>query len=442
MLRVRISCPARRMNCFGLSESKREPPPAASTMACMRGLGSSARSMPIVASIVSSARSWVVLLTWYVARLLPQRERVVLATSNGTNLDGNLRCIAAEMRARKPPLPVVVFAYNKQAGVRRFVGDMVAAYHIGTARLFVVDDYFFATSVVGARPGSATVQVWHACGAFKNMGLSRHDRRTLMKRRAPDPAAFSRNYNMFLASSKRTAECYAEAFGQPLEKFVCDLGIPRTDILFGHEPSAQETIKRKLRIPTDRKVILYAPTFRGSVASARSPNNLDLPTLQRVLGRDHVVLLRRHPHARSATRLEPDLGGFVIDASDYPEVNELMLISDILVTDYSSVIFEFALLNRPIAMFAPDLPEHEADRGFYFDYRSEGPGPVFVTTAELADYIRAGEFDLDVVRRFREPWFDVADGHSSERFVDQIVVPALAGTKGQPSQRRAHRPVE
>ena len=385
--------------------------------------------MSVAASSVTLARTWAIRLAWYVARVLPQRQRVVLATSNRARIDGNLACIAAEMRARNPPLPFVVLAYGKRPGLGTLAREMAAAYHIGTSRLFVVDDQFFPLTVVGARPRSAAVQVWHACGAFKKFGLSRQDKRTHMMRRVREPALLNRNYKLFLASSKLTAECYAEAFGQPVEKFVWDLGIPRTDLLFDNEPASLESIKRRLRIPANRRVILYAPTFRGSVAEARSPNNLDLRTLHRVLGRDHVVLLRPHPHAKFATPLEPDLGGFVIDASGYPEVNELMLVSDVLVTDYSSVIFEFALLERPIALFAPDLPEHEAAHGFYFDYRSEGPGPVFVTTAELANYLRAGQFDLNVVRRFRDRWFEVADGHSSERFVDQIVVPALAGTE-------------
>jgi CDP-ribitol ribitolphosphotransferase len=109
-------------------------------------------------------------------------------------------------------------------------------------------------------------------------------------------------------------------------------------------------------------------------------------------------------------------------------MNELMLVSDVLVTDYSSVIFEFALLGRPMAFFAPDTAAYDDERGFYFDYRSGVPGPVFEDSAELAAYLAAGEFDLDRVQRFAETWFDVADGHASERFYDEVIVPALDGT--------------
>jgi CDP-ribitol ribitolphosphotransferase len=119
------------------------------------------------------------------------------------------------------------------------------------------------------------------------------------------------------------------------------------------------------------------------------------------------------------------LRGFVIDVSDYPEVNELMLVSDVLVTDYSSVVFEFALLKRPMAFFAPDTNTYEEERGLYFDYRATMPGPVFERTEDLAEYLREGVFDVARVEAFARTWFDVADGHASERFVDRIVLPAL-----------------
>jgi CDP-ribitol ribitolphosphotransferase len=95
------------------------------------------------------------------------------------------------------------------------------------------------------------------------------------------------------------------------------------------------------------------------------------------------------------------------------------------VTDYSSAIYEYSLLGRPMAFFAPDHDAYEAERGFYFDFRTGVPGPVFETTHGLARWLRAGEFDLDRVARFRAESFDVADGHATERFVDRLVEPAL-----------------
>ena len=115
----------------------------------------------------------------------------------------------------------------------------------------------------------------------------------------------------------------------------------------------------------------------------------------------------------------------MIDVSDHPELNDLMLVSDVLVTDYSSAIFEFALLGRPMAFFAPDLAAYESERGFYFDYRAGVPGPILASSEDLAAYLRAGTFDLDRVRRFAAESFDVADGRATERFVTEVVGAAI-----------------
>ena len=143
-------------------------------------------------------------------------------------------------------------------------------------------------------------------------------------------------------------------------------------------------------------------------------------------------------------RLDPDLAGFAVDVSDWPDMNELMLVADLLVTDFSSAIFEFALLDRPMAFFAPDHDAYEGERGFYFDFLAGVPGPVFEETRDLAAYVKADDFDLARVRAFARTWFDVADGHASERFVDRLVLPALQGRPlqldpGHP--RRGRRPL-
>ncbi|HYH93720.1 MAG TPA: CDP-glycerol glycerophosphotransferase family protein [Candidatus Saccharimonadales bacterium] len=368
------------------------------------------------------------------ARRLPLRRRVVLATAHAGRLGGNLAILRDELAGRTPPIPVVVLTHRPTGGWRGRMASLwhgvVAAYHLATSRVFIVDDYFFPIYVVRRRPATLVVQTWHACGAFKRFGYS-----VLDKSFGADAALAKRvrihgNYDVCLVGSPTAAKHYAEAFRQPLERFVTHLGVPRTDVLFGEDRLARSAaaIRARYGIPTDKRVILYAPTFRGDkVTTARFSDTLDLARLHEVLGADHVILVRLHPFIRAAAPIDPALAAFAIDVSDHPDINELLPLSDLLVTDYSSVIFEYSLLGKPMAFFAPDVADYEDERGFYFDYRTGVPGPVFEDTEGLAEHLRAGVFDLERVAAFRATSFEVADGHATERVVDRIVLPALTG---------------
>ena len=377
-------------------------------------------------------RTWLVRLGFDIGRRRPVKPHVVLATAHAATLGGNLRYIADELAARRPPVPTVILASRASPGLRGKLAGMVhalrAGYHLATARLFVVDDYFFPMYVITPRRGTARVQTWHAAGAFKKIGYS-----VLDKSFGADEALVSRvdihsNYTLCLMPSDAATVHYMEAFRQPRERFSSVLGLPRTDLFFdaAQRARADAAIRDRYDLPPGRRVLLYAPTFRGdTMHAARYDDSLDLAALHRALGDEWVVLLRLHPFVRQAASLDAAPAGFVRDVSDWPDMNELMFVADVLVTDYSSAIFEFALLGRPMAFLAPDADAYERERGFYLDFRRDMPGPIFETTDDLASWIAAGDLDPSRSSAFARASFDVADGHASERFVDRVVLPAL-----------------
>ncbi len=389
-----------------------------------------------MSGLILTIRIVLVRIGFVAGRMLPLRRRVVLATAHSARLSGNLAAIGADLAARASDVSVVTLAHQPARGLR---GRVVAAAHavvagfsLATSRVFIVDDYYFPIYVVRPRPGTTIVQTWHACGAFKKVGYSVLDKSFGMNEALARRVRVHSNYDVCLVASQASAVHYADAFRQPLERFESRYGIPRTDVLFGEERLARirAAVRRKYGLDDGRRIILYAPTFRGdSVTDARATDDLDLAQLQAVLGEDHVLLVRLHPFVRSRTAIGPELASFAIDVSDHPDINELMLVSDVLLTDYSSAIYEFALLGRPMVFFAPDYAAYERERGFYFDYRTGVPGPIFETTAALAAFLRAGEFDLERVERFRDASFEVADGRSSERVTDDLILPALAGSR-------------
>lgn len=386
-----------------------------------------------MSGLVVTVRTWLVRIGHALGAIGPRpRPHILLATSHADRLGGNLAFIRRDLAERHPAVPVRVLAHRATGGWRGRLAGAAAAlragYALARARVVVLDDYFFAAYVAPRRAGTLLVQTWHASGAFKRIGHSVRDASFGADAALTDRVAIHAGYDLCLVGSPAAAPHYAEAFGLPLDRFRWDLGIPRTDLFFDHarRGAAEAEVRRRYDIPTDRQVILWAPTFRGDrVTEARDPDALDLATLARELGPDHLLLLRLHPFVRARTEIPPDAARFVRDVSDHPDINELMLVSDLLVTDYSSAIFEFSLLERPMAFFAPDLDAYERERGFYAEYRAFVPGPVFDRTDALARWLRDGPWDTGRVRRFREASFAVADGHATERLVDEVMLPAL-----------------
>jgi len=386
-----------------------------------------------MSGLVVIVRTWLVRIGFALGTIGPApRPHILLATSHADRIGGNLAFIRRDLTRRHPDVPLRVLAHRASGGWRGRLSGAVAAlragYAVARARVVVLDDYFFPIYVVDPRPGTLVVQTWHASGAFKRIGHSVRDASFGADSSLTDRVTIHASYDVCLVGSPAAAPHYAEAFGLPFDRFRWDLGIPRTDLFFDGERrrAAETAVRERYDIPSDRRVVLWAPTFRGDrVTDAREEGSLDLVALARQLGSDHVLLLRLHPFVRARTDIPAEAGGFVRDVSDHPDINELMLVSDVLLTDYSSAIFEFSLLERPMAFYAPDLDAYERERGFYADYRTWVPGPVFERTGDLAAWLGERRTDTERVRQFAATSFAVADGHATERLVDGVLLPAL-----------------
>lgn len=208
---------------------------------------------------------------------------------------------------------------------------------------------------------------------------------------------------------------------------VIEIGYPRNDYLYHYTPEDISRIKKNLGIPEDKKVLLYAPTWRDNQHTAGVgyvySNTVDFEKMQQRLGGEWVVLFRAHYLVANSF----DFGkfeGFVYDASEYMDINELYVISDMLMTDYSSVFFDYANLKRPILFYMYDLQYYASDlRGFYLDL-TELPGPIIENEDEMieriADVNQWFVYD-DIYKRFNETYNYLDDGNASERFVHTVI---------------------
>ena len=207
------------------------------------------------------------------------------------------------------------------------------------------------------------------------------------------------------------------------EGIIKPLGISRTDVFFDENfaQKARKKLYEKYPFTKDKKIILYAPTFRGRVKNAKSPTRLSLGLMHYVLSEEYVVLLNLHPLIQERPKIANHLSNFAADVTGEMTIDELIAISDICISDYSSMVFEYSLMNKPMIFFAFDIENYLDWRGFYYEYDELTPGPVLTDTEEVVDYIKDIDnlFDPDEVKRFREKFMSSWDGNSTKRILEE-----------------------
>lgn len=293
-----------------------------------------------------------------------------------------------------------------------------------TAGCIFLNDASETISCIDKRPETKVFQLWHACGAFKKFGMSTADLIFGLNRQQQERHPTYRNLSCVTVSSPEIVWAYAEAMSlQGQEEIVQPLGISRTDLFFREDTirKAYEHLYEQFPAARGKKVILYAPTFRGRVVSARAPEGFDLRTFYRDLGDGYVVVTKHHPFIHNLPEIPEDLEGiFAYDATNSMSIEDLLCVSDFCISDYSSLIFEYSLFERPMLFYAYDLEEYFDWRGFYYPYEELTPGPICRTNEEMTDYIlHARErFDRQRVIDFRNKFMSACDGHATERILE------------------------
>jgi CDP-ribitol ribitolphosphotransferase len=350
--------------------------------------------------------------------LLPVRPRVVLATARVPRLEGNLAFIHAAMRRIRPGVACVVLAepygYGLRAKVAYFLRVVRGMYYLRTSTLFVVDNAYLPIHVAPHRPTTTVVQVWHAVAALKRFGAD-----TIRPLAEPERTFLHRHYDFVVCAGEASRGPYAAALRTDVER-VLPLGTPRTDFFF--DPAAIAAAKARVLAAypalAGRRVITYAPTFRGRGRAREAATGLDGRALRAGLDEADVLVLKTHPNLDP--RLTPT-AGFDIVVDPGLELNDLLAASDILITDYASSIFEFALLRRPVVLLVGDLAAYERDPGLYLDFRTEMVGTQVSDTEGLVRVIREARFDLGGYDAFIARHLGGSDGAASERVVRRFL---------------------
>ena len=246
----------------------------------------------------------------------------------------------------------------------------------------------------------------------------------------------SRVWDYLISANPYSSEIFKRAF--KFDNTLLELGYPRNDLLYdkNKEEIAIE-LKKKLGIPLDKKIILYAPTWRDDEffkpGKYKFNLELDLRRLRKELGDQYYLVLRTHYFIANYIDVE-GLEDFVYNASSYDDITELYLLTDVLITDYSSVFFDYANLNRPTLFFTYDLEKYrDTLRGFYLDLQTEGPGPIVMNNDEiideLKDYDKLCEKYNDRIHSFHDRFCTWDDGYAAKRIAERVIVKSSNSNK-------------
>jgi CDP-glycerol glycerophosphotransferase len=342
----------------------------------------------------------------------------------GQNVSSNPRGIDRAVSAAAPAVKrlwsVVDASVEIPAGATAILEGSEAWWQArASAQLLVVNDWL--RKRIRKRRGQTILQTWHGT-PLKRIALDRPGTRL---RAAIASRRESAHWSLMLAQNQFSADVFRSAYA--FKRPIWQEGYPRDDTLRGGAGiGGAAALRKRLGIPAKATVILYAPTWRDDRPG--KVDHLDVASFSKEIGRNYVTLIRGH--SRTLRPGADVIADGVLDVTSYPDISDLFLVADILVTDYSSVMFDFSVTGKPIYFFTPDL-EHYRDelRGFYFDLLAVAPGPVITDAAELVRRIRTPsptEF-ADRYAAWQARFNPLDDGHAGERVVRRLLDEGLLG---------------
>lgn len=347
---------------------------------------------------------------------------VLFLSERAVDKGGNLDLIREGVKRER--LPWNEFIDTRPISRLPFSEIRKAACLAAAAKVIVLEDFYPQIHALTLRRETKLLQLWHACGAFKMFGLSDIGKVSNLRQDTKN----HRNYSNAFVSGTRMVPFYSEAFGIAPNQ-VLPFGVPRTDIFFDKSYKERVAVRLYEKYPflKKKRVVLFAPTFRGSGKNTAfyPMENFPIVAFMEKMPADTVLIIKNHPFVSQKAVYDEKYKNRVIDLTGRENMNDILFITDLLITDYSSSIFEAALLAVPMLFYVFDLEEYVNGRDIYFDFASFAPGRQVETFDEMtvaaAEILRTEKMEKDEKRqKFCEYFLDALDGHSTERILAYI----------------------
>lgn len=371
--------------------------------------------------IYKGFQKYIYPIIYSIMKIMPVRKnRIFFASDSRAEMGGNFEFLNYELI--KQGFDDIHYIFNENQFVKKSIRTFLKfAWLTATSEYIFIEESHPMLEHVSIKSKVNVIQTWHAAGAFKTFGY------TSMRLMAQDTSKmnFHRYYTNAVVSSESMVPIYSEAFGID-SGLIKPLGLARSDLFWNDSLKSERIDNLKTEyefLNTGKKVILFAPTFRGAGRKqAHYPfEYLDLKAIYEALKDEYIFLIKVHFNTLNKINIPVIYSDFFFDVSDYRDINDLMLLSDIMITDYSSVTFEFSLLNKPMLFFTPDLQDYVGTRGFYFHYDELVPGKIVDNSQKLIQAIETKDFEEEKIPKFKEYFFTYQDGNASKRIIDYFV---------------------
>ena len=349
-------------------------------------------------------------------------NQVLFLSERRVEENGNLDLVRNALK-QESQVEVVEFLETATVDKLSFGQLRRAAKLAAASKVIVLEDFYPQLHALNIRKETKVVQLWHACGAFKTFGFTR-----LGKAGGPEANLGNhRNYDQVYVSGSGIVPFYSEAFAIP-EKNVLPIGVPRTDIFFDahYKESMKEKWYEKYPEWVGKKMVMFAPTFRGAGnKEAFYPfEMMDIGRFMKSMPEDCILILKHHPFIKEKMEIPKEYENRVFDLSEGAAINELLFLTDLLITDYSSSIFEAALLRIPMVFYVFDKEAYLEERDIYGDFDQFVPGKQAKTQEELELVVKEvleKEKNTGDLAQFREMYLSALDGNSTRRVTEQVI---------------------
>ncbi|MFR5692772.1 MAG: CDP-glycerol glycerophosphotransferase family protein [Lachnospiraceae bacterium] len=361
-------------------------------------------------------------------RIYPKKGNRILLMSETRDMGGNIKALDDRLKERNLNKKFkVTYYFAKTLESSRF---KILFIWLKMARLVAkqdfifVDDYVPFFKYVNLSPKTKLIQVWHAGVGFKSVGYARFG-----EAGSPYPfASCHRKYDYAIVGGEALRDVYAEVFGINREQCL-PYGLMRIDGYMDVQKikSFKNEFYQKYENLKSKKIILFAPTFRGNgQRDACYPYEiLDQEKIYNMCGEEYVFLIKMHPFIAEKIQIDEKYKERVIEFSEFPDINQLFYVTDILITDYSSNIYEFSLQNKPIIFFAYDKEEYELIRSVHRTLDKDAPGKVCTTLDDVIQTIETQDFEMEKLEKFVQENFDDVNGNATDKVIDNILLKHL-----------------